>query len=407
MRVITPYNLITSSLALPAVRQFYKCQFTWTGRLRIMAINLESAIDGMRRRGAYRAIAAYAVGVFALWQASDIVVSALGLPQHVMRLVVLGAAAGLPLVIAIAWFPDVSASDRRRRTTARMVVISGVVGAAALGAVLLASPGSPNPGGGDNPSLERGIELFFSGHHARAASILSQVAADVSLPISERHDALRYLARAHEHMEDPAAVQRTLARLLELEPPMVLLVPGVESDALMAAYSELRRRSGGAGAPLSASTIVVEVLPFVERGELVGMGIGEGIAAVVLNDLFADAAGVKFVDRSTLEITPAHGYDIYRFIDAAPTEAQRRQAARGSAFEPLLPTHMIFGAVTGNDGQMFIKVWIVDAATGLEVASDQVVGRVDGTSLLITKLSSSLRHKVPWARDTIGGKAIS
>jgi hypothetical protein len=373
-----------------------------------MTMNLKSAIDGMRRRGAYRAIAAYAVGVFALWQASDIVVNALGLPQHVMRLVVLGAAAGLPLVIALAWFPDVSASDRRRRTAARMVVISGVAGAAILGAILLASPGSPYPGGRDNPSLERGIELFFSGHHARAASILSQVAADVSLPISERHDALRYLARAHEHMQDPAAMQRTLARLLELEPPMVLLVPGVESDALMAAYSELRRRSGGASAPLSASTIVVEVLPFVERGELVGTGIGEGIAAVVLNDLFADAAGVRFVDRSTLEITPAHGYDIYRFIDAAPTEAQRRQAASGiEALEPLLPTHMIFGAVTGNDGQMFIKVWIVDAATGLEVASDQVVGRVDGTSLLIAKLSSSLRHKVPWARDTIGGKAIS
>lgn len=71
-------------------------------------------IRELKRRGVYQIGAAYAAGAFVLWQAADIVVAALELPGWVLTAVVVGAVAGFPAVLALAWAFDITPGGLRR-----------------------------------------------------------------------------------------------------------------------------------------------------------------------------------------------------------------------------------------------------------------------------------------------------
>jgi tetratricopeptide (TPR) repeat protein len=58
-------------------------------------------------RGVYRTAVAYTAGTFVLWQAADIVFPALGFPPSAMTALVVGAAAGFPGALILAWLYEI------------------------------------------------------------------------------------------------------------------------------------------------------------------------------------------------------------------------------------------------------------------------------------------------------------
>lgn len=104
----------------------------------------------LRRRQVYRAAVAYAGAAFVLWQASAIVIRALGWPGWILTVMVVGAAIGFPVVVGLAWVYEVSPEGIRRtpsdeegagseaapaasRTTRAGGLVVAVVAAGALG----------------------------------------------------------------------------------------------------------------------------------------------------------------------------------------------------------------------------------------------------------------------------------
>jgi tetratricopeptide (TPR) repeat protein len=71
------------------------------------AAKLRAFLTELRRRKVYRTGAAYAIGVFAVWQVIDIMAPALGWPESVLTFFVVASFALSPLVLALAWIYDV------------------------------------------------------------------------------------------------------------------------------------------------------------------------------------------------------------------------------------------------------------------------------------------------------------
>jgi tetratricopeptide (TPR) repeat protein len=116
---------------------------------------LDVFLAELKRRKVYRVAAAYAAVGFVLWQAAEIAVPALGLPERVLTFVVVGTLVGFPVAVLLAWFfevrreepsPGVAAADLLAdRTLRRRLVILIGAGAAVVvvtaAVVMLARPG--------------------------------------------------------------------------------------------------------------------------------------------------------------------------------------------------------------------------------------------------------------------------
>jgi hypothetical protein len=69
--------------------------------------SLDLFLAELKRRKVYRVAAAYAAVGFVLWQAAEIAVPALGLPEWVLTFVVVGTLVGFPVAVLLAWFFEV------------------------------------------------------------------------------------------------------------------------------------------------------------------------------------------------------------------------------------------------------------------------------------------------------------
>jgi tetratricopeptide (TPR) repeat protein len=111
--------------------------------------NPESFFAELKRRRVYRVGAYYAFAAFVAWQVAEIAVPALGMPDMVLTVVVIGSIVLSPVVLALAWMFDVRRDDagiglppefrdwfresRARRLTAGMVLAAAVVASGFFG----------------------------------------------------------------------------------------------------------------------------------------------------------------------------------------------------------------------------------------------------------------------------------
>src|SRR5437870_2669214 len=65
-------------------------------------------LSELKRRKVYNVAAMYAAAAFIVWQAADILVPSLDLPQWTMKAVVVLTALGFPLAVVLAWIYDVT-----------------------------------------------------------------------------------------------------------------------------------------------------------------------------------------------------------------------------------------------------------------------------------------------------------
>jgi adenylate cyclase len=105
---------------------------------------LPNLLVELRRRGVYRACAAYVIAAFALLQGADIVLPSLGFPPFAMTIVVVLAIVGLPVTAALAWVFDVTPRGLERTETpaaggagvSRSAAVAGVLGVVTVGLVV-------------------------------------------------------------------------------------------------------------------------------------------------------------------------------------------------------------------------------------------------------------------------------
>jgi len=121
-----------------------------------MGSSLRSFLSELKRRRVYRVAAVYAAVAFVIWQAAEIAVPALGLPDWVLTAVVVATLVGFPIALILGWAFDVTPEgvrvtepvDREGRPTGRRraavaLLGVGVMLALAVGAVLLFPRGGP------------------------------------------------------------------------------------------------------------------------------------------------------------------------------------------------------------------------------------------------------------------------
>jgi len=65
-------------------------------------------IDELRRRRVFRSVATYVVACWVVIEAADVIFPYLGLPDSAVRMVILAAIAGFPLILVLAWFFDIT-----------------------------------------------------------------------------------------------------------------------------------------------------------------------------------------------------------------------------------------------------------------------------------------------------------
>jgi adenylate cyclase len=108
-------------------------------------MDLARLLGELRRRGVYRASAAYVIAAFALLQGADIVLPALGFSPAVMTGVVVLAILGLPAAATLAWIFDLTPQGLERTeppapgagpAVTRGAAVAGVLGVALVGLVV-------------------------------------------------------------------------------------------------------------------------------------------------------------------------------------------------------------------------------------------------------------------------------
>jgi len=364
-----------------------------------------SFLSGLKQRRVYRAVAWYIVAAFALWQAADIAIPALSLPESWMTVIVIGALAGLPVVTVLSWLYELKRAPvgRGRSPTVRIAaVIAGalvlVLLAAGLAQRLRRSAAERSARLPEGPvSLDLGIERYFAGEWTSATAIFDAVAADGETPRDDRIEAMRYAVRAYSESGDSAGAGAAMRRLLDLEPPLVLMLPGVESEAVMRLYyrqrqERLERRAGTVSSPVRA----VRILDFnALRDPPTGvspadwLGLGRGMAEILLTDL-----GTREIPGVTLVAmpSPSKGFNLYRFLDSP--EASRL----------LRPTHMIIGSFAARGDQILVSAWLIDAANGTLRASAQRLERFDSLISAIGGVADDLAEELRPSSTSAGSR---
>lgn len=113
-------------------------------------LSLDDMLRELRRRKVYRAVGWYTAAAFALWQAADIAFPVLGLSPLAMRLVVLGAIAGFPVVVGLSWAFDLRREDggaepraRGPRRAMALGILAGILTFGGLGLWVSATDAPP------------------------------------------------------------------------------------------------------------------------------------------------------------------------------------------------------------------------------------------------------------------------
>jgi hypothetical protein len=214
-------------------------------------------------------------------------------------------------------------------------------------------------------TLRTARERYFSGEYVEATSLFASVAAQPGAPMGVRRDAFRYLARTYLERSQPDSAREALRSLLDLEPPMALLVPSLESQAMMDLYYEVRRdkarRTGARPSAPGESFVAIYRFRFSGPSEFapLGSGVAEFLSAEFVK------LGVRLVERETIAAVETDDSTYY-------AEEVRRDPR-------IIPaTHALFGSVGAREGRVLVSAWLFDVRSGELTSTRQVIRPVSG-----------------------------
>jgi len=348
----------------------------------------------LRQRRVYKAAAVYAVAAFALWQAADIAVPALGYPEAIMRYIVAGALVGFPVVLLISWLYDFTITRAEPRAvthskprTGRLAVglVTLLLSAGLVGWVLVTAARRAERSA-LAVSLELAIEEFFAGDRPRAIGHLESILANPAVAIKRRQEAARYLVRTYSELGDSSLARATMHRLLDLEPPLALMVPVVETESVMRLYYEVRqdKLTRGRLAGTDSAMDAIMVFDLIVRGDpppgvepVDWRTIGHGIRQMLMVELHQRLNGDVAITEGGIS-DRSRGYDMYRYLDS-PEAARIRK-----------PSHIVIGSVAARGNNVLISAWLIDAINGALSRSGQTLGDREDLFDLVVRLAAQL-----------------
>lgn len=237
--------------------------------------------------------------------------------------------------------------------------------------------------------LNLGVEHYFAGELERAEGALRSF---LRAPLAAHPDArraLRYLARAqHEAGRDDRA-RATLDRLVASEPPMALLIPSAEDEALMALYYDARRAAlrdkAVAPTPGTVAEVILFDLEVVLDREDPNL---EELGAMVANMLASELEGAGIATQYFWELT----------VGISGERAYTQLGVDGGA-RARSETHALVGRVALRGEEVAVSTQVYDLATGSLSSTQLVTGAwPDGFLTVVEGLGAAV------ARDLSGGR---
>lgn len=251
-------------------------------------------------------------------------------------------------------------------------------------------------------------EAVFSGSLGEAEAFVDEALAAPDLAREEKVQVLRHAARDFTQADDVDRARRTVDRMLDLEPPLVMLHPSVEPPELIAIYAAARRaRPAPAPLAMDVDSVRVSVAAIAVSG-LEGedrTNLATGVEAVVVGEL---APALTVVERSSIgvlaqEIALAEpgdaamaGYEDGPDFSAAVNEADRfyiaYEAAMAGTLGPIVAeTHIVYGSVGVSGDRLLVGLWAVSVEQATVVGFGQAEGAMpEGIFDAVERASRSL-----------------
>lgn len=233
-----------------------------------------------------------------------------------------------------------------------------------------AAGGDASPGLELDPEVEldAGTDAYFAGELDRAATRLGAFTTAPLRSTPEAEVALRYLARTDLSLGDMEAARLAVEELVRTEPPMRVLLPNVDSDALLDIYYEVRTdtRRAAAGTPV-VGIIVFDLRLASDVDDPALLGLGSQVSQMLVSEL----DGLDGDEALPWDVRyPWDGLDAYAGEGAYDYFQDR------ILLSPTTPaTHALFGRLAIRDGQLSLFAQVFELATGGVVASARESGR--------------------------------
>lgn len=248
-----------------------------------------------------------------------------------------------------------------------------------------ATPIQPYQPGSDPESEIRftaAVRAFEAAEFEEAEELLAAFADDEAAPIALRADALRYLGRVQIALGNNEGAVESMARLIELEPPIIELDPDIEPPPLMASYYEARLEFEGSHHVRSSRPQTLAIVNFTnssitDRENWDAMQ--QGFASLMIHAM-GPATELRVVERERIRwlLEEQNMQRDPSLID---------QATAVQAGRMLGAQTVVFGSFIVNGRDLILTARLVDVETGEILFSEQVTGRAADFSTLIETLS--------------------
>lgn len=248
-----------------------------------------------------------------------------------------------------------------------------------------ATPVQPYQRGSDPASearLAEAVQAFEAAEFEEAEELLAAFAADESAPNALRADALRYLGRVQIALGDNQGAVDSMARLIELEPPIVELDPDIEPPPLMATYYEARLEFDGSHNVRSSRPQTIAIVNFTNSSITDKENwdpMQQGFASLMIHAM-GPATDLTVVERERIRWLLEE-----QNLQRDPSLIDQATAVQAGRL--LGAQTVVFGSFIINGRDLILTARLVDVETGEILFSEQVTGRASDFSRLVENLS--------------------
>ena len=239
--------------------------------------------------------------------------------------------------------------------------------AAAAGDDPMTAPGEPLDAealGEGTSRLNLGMEHYFASEPLEAVEALEPFRRAPLLHHPDAAKALRYLARAQFDAGRPDDARATLERMVHTEPPMALLIPSAEEEALMSLYYEARRIALRDRAPTKPAVEVGTVVLFdlevvMDSADPNLETLGSTVSNMLASELESAGVPTQYFWGLMVGLRGERAYQQFQAERSAPAEAT---------------THALLGRVAVRGGEVVISTQVYELQSGSLVSTELATG---------------------------------
>ena len=239
--------------------------------------------------------------------------------------------------------------------------------------------------------IKQAMEYFNAAEFDKTIELLSSLADDTSLDKVERRGVLLELGRAYFAKNLQGKAKEVIAKLLDLEPPLVTLDPDAEAPPLMKIYYDVRKTKTGSTQVEKADPGMktIAVLDFKNRSvddKVKFDPMEKGFSELMIGQLNG-SVNLKVVERERIQW----------ILDEIGLENDPAKFDVGSAVRigKQLGVHsVLLGSFIKFKNDLWLGIRLVKVETSEILATDEIRGEADDFFELAEKLSVKIAKKI-------------